>query len=541
MTAPSTDEELFPVHARAARISIAAAWTGIAIGVMVLAGWMTGSTRLVALDMRFLAMLPNTATGVVAAGISVLLLHSRSSATRVRVARAMAALVFLLGLLVFASRQMGVELLHVGGMFRDRVATFPYRPVGLFATNSSVAFMLSGLALFAVASSGRRARAAARLCSALALAIAATALLGHFYGAPALFAIDRLAGMALLTALAFTGIQLGILFVPPHEGAIALLVGRDIAGRLLRRLLLATVLVPVVFGLLLIQGREESLFSRETGVALFVVLLTGWITAVLLFNARYLRRADEARTRLLEREQALRAEAEQASRAKSDFLGVMSHELRTPLNAIVGYVDLLEAGVAGTLVGEQQSYVARIRTSASHLVRTVSDILALMRPEAGASQWVPAPVAMQPILEEVTSILSPLASAKNLTLSSQCEPELVALADVHLVRQILINLAGNAIKFTTEGSVHVYASRHGDRVEVSVADSGIGISPIDQQRVFDEFWQVERNFTRRFDGVGLGLAVSRRLARQLGGDVTVESQLGSGSTFTLLLPAHRPG
>jgi len=516
----------------ARRVSEAGGWAAVLLGAMVFTGWAVGNERLMSIDMRFLAMLPNTSVGMMATGGAILLLQVPTH-RRVLAARTLATFVFLLAFIVLLSRQLGVELLHVGALFRERVTSYPYRPVGLFATNSTIAFMLSAVALWGISSDIRAARAVARLCSAIGIAIATIALLGHLYDAPALFAFDRFAGMALVTALAFMSIQVGILFLRPHEGAMSLVVERDLAGRLLRRLLPATVLVPIVFGAVWLAGREASFFSRESGVALFIVFLTAWNAGALLLSARYLRRADEARTRLLEREQTLRAAAEEASRTKSDFLGVMSHELRTPLNAIIGYVDLMESGISGPVSDAQRSHLTRIRSSASHLIRTVSDILSLTRLDAGSAITALEPVSLRQVLDEVVGILEPLARAKGLALTAHCPDGLVAVGDSHRLRQILINLGGNGVKFTSSGSVAIEAEARGNVIAVTVTDTGIGISPADQERIFDEFWQVEGDLTRRFDGAGLGLAVSRRLARQLGGDVTVTSELGGGSTFTV--------
>jgi signal transduction histidine kinase len=233
-----------------------------------------------------------------------------------------------------------------------------------------------------------------------------------------------------------------------------------------------------------------------------------------------------------------RLEAETASRAKSEFLAVMSHELRTPLSAIIGYEELLFDGITGPVNEGQRTQLARIKASATHLLSLIDEVLTLSRVEAGREVTHPERIPVFAALHEASMITEPLASEKGLTLEVVRAPrEFEVWADPTKLRQILLNLLTNAIKFTDSGTV-VLASRKLDgRVEISVRDTGIGIAPADHDRVFDTFWQVEQKSTRKVGGTGLGLSVSRRLARLMNGDLTVASRLGEGSTFTLRLPS----
>jgi signal transduction histidine kinase len=284
------------------------------------------------------------------------------------------------------------------------------------------------------------------------------------------------------------------------------------------------------------EGREASLFTRETGTALFVVATVGWITMMLLYTASIIRSADRARAELLDREQQARAAAEAANKVKSDFLAVMSHELRTPLNAIVGYVSLVLDGLSGPVTREQALQLNRIRDSARHLTGVVSDVLALTRIEAGRESLVIVPVDLRRLLDEVRGMLEPLARAKGLDFVCECAAPISLESDPHRLKQILINLGGNAVKFTSQGGVRI-ASRAADTsVMIDVSDTGIGIAAEHLESVFDEFWQAQGALTRSHGGVGLGLSVSRRLARVLSGDISVKSEVGAGSTFTLTLP-----
>jgi signal transduction histidine kinase len=234
-----------------------------------------------------------------------------------------------------------------------------------------------------------------------------------------------------------------------------------------------------------------------------------------------------------------RAAADDANRAKSSFLAVMSHELRTPLNAIGGYVQLLEMGIHGPVTPAQVEALGRVARSQQHLLRLINDVLNLARIESGRVEYVLEEVGLALLMEDVEPMVDPQTDAKGLTLSVGVPAGAVARADREKVQQIVINLLSNAIKFTPAGgSVHVAGGRSldGDAVWLRVSDTGIGIPPEKQASVFDPFVQVDMSRTRRSEGTGLGLAISRDLARGMGGDLTVESEPGAGSAFTLTLP-----
>jgi PAS domain S-box-containing protein len=250
----------------------------------------------------------------------------------------------------------------------------------------------------------------------------------------------------------------------------------------------------------------------------------------------------EAQQRQLEEQAAeleIRTEAaEEANRAKSQFLAVMSHELRTPLNAIGGYVQLIELGIHGPVTPAQSEALERIGRAQRHLLRLINDVLNLSRIEAGRVEYVRETIDVRRLLDDVLPMIEPQMLAGGLTASTRCDQDLQVSADREKVQQILINLLTNAVKFTpVGGTVDVDARRAGNKVEIRVRDSGIGIPADKLASIFEPFVQVETEHSKRREGSGLGLAISRDLARGMNGDLKVESELKAGSTFTLSLPA----
>ena len=252
------------------------------------------------------------------------------------------------------------------------------------------------------------------------------------------------------------------------------------------------------------------------------------------------KRAEESARKLAAAEVA-RSEAEAANKAKTDFLAVMSHELRTPLNAIGGYTELIEMGLRGPVTEAQSEDLAKIKRSQRHLLGLINDIMNFARLETGHVSISVKDMVVNETLAVLDALTEPQVAAKGIAyVKARCEPGLTAWADEEKTRQILINLVSNAIKFTPHGgTITISCDADESTVRFQVRDTGRGIAPEKLEMIFEPFVQVNKQFTRD-EGVGLGLAISRDLARMMRGELTAESEFGAGSVFTLTLPRSDP-
>jgi signal transduction histidine kinase len=232
---------------------------------------------------------------------------------------------------------------------------------------------------------------------------------------------------------------------------------------------------------------------------------------------------------------------EVASRHKSEFLANMSHELRTPLNAIIGFTDVMLQEMFGALNAKQKEYLEDVRGSGTHLLTLINDILDLSKIEAGRVELELGEFSFAEAIENALTLVRERAARHGITLAADVSPDVGHVtADERKVKQIVVNLLSNAVKFTPEGGwVGITARCHDDHVEVAVRDTGIGIAPEDQDRVFEEFQQVGKDPDRSREGTGLGLTLAKRFVELHGGRIWVQSEVGKGSTFTFTIPVRQ--
>lgn len=261
-----------------------------------------------------------------------------------------------------------------------------------------------------------------------------------------------------------------------------------------------------------------------------------WLANQSLASAR-----DELEEKVLQRTEALKeavAHAEEASRSKSEFLANMSHELRTPMNGVLGMATVLKETL---LDSEQQDCVGVIEDSARLLMQIINDILDLSKIESGQMDIVEAPTDLVDLIRRVVDLLTPRAEERGVKLYFRTDPEAAGhfLADGLRIRQVAMNLVGNALKFTEEGSATISLGVRDGRILIEVKDTGVGIPADRLERIFERFTQADQSTTRRFGGSGLGLTICRLLVEQMGGAVYAESKEGEGSTFAVELPLQR--
>ncbi|HEX3418311.1 MAG TPA: GAF domain-containing sensor histidine kinase, partial [Stellaceae bacterium] len=292
----------------------------------------------------------------------------------------------------------------------------------------------------------------------------------------------------------------------------------------------SALIVPLVgaeriLGAIILMRQEAGEFPAET-VRLMQTLASQSVLAIQ--NARLFREiADKSEQLAL------------ASQHKSQFLANMSHELRTPLNAILGYAELLVDGIYGVLPDRPRGVLDRIQNNGKHLLALINDVLDLAKIEAGQLTLTLEDYSVPEVVKSVVTATEPLAASKGLKFTAALPDGLpMAHGDARRVSQVLLNLVGNAIKFTDKGEVEIRAMVDKGQFVLTVRDTGPGIADADQERIFGEFQQIDNSNTRKKGGTGLGLAISKRMVEMQGGTISVDSVLGHGSTFRVVLPVH---
>jgi len=538
------------------RVPFMAGGTVAIIGALVLGGWALDLPLITETSQGGFPMLPLTALCFVLAGGSLTMaVRPRRTPGTEALQQTLAAAVATISILIFYEYLRGAGPEFDLLLFGDKLREGPMSPPGRIAINSAACLLLYALALLSVPHDQRKRDLRAQMFATPGLLIALIAVLGYVFGVQGMFALSQSSGMALPTAIAHLILGVGIIFAVRDRGVAALLMDEGAAGVLTRRLLPAALLAPVLLGIVRLAGESAGIYESEFGASLFALSSILIFVVLVLWSARVLRNSDKERVDLLALEQqarvhaekarseaeAARAEAERANNSKTDFLAVMSHELRTPLTAIMGYEELLSDGITGPVTDLQRQQLGRINASARHLLGLIDEILTFARVDIGRERVRWESMSINHTLADAASLVQPMAADKHLEFVVELLDEDQAIqTDSTKLRQMLVNLLSNGIKFTDKGEVRLGCAINNGVLEVRIADTGVGIAAENIEDVFEPFWQAEQTATRKTSGTGLGLSVTRKLARLLGGDVTVASRMGAGTTFLLTLPMKAP-
>jgi signal transduction histidine kinase len=526
------------------------------IGALVLVGWALNVPIITQWSQGGIAMIPLTALCFVLAGGSLTMaVRPNRTSTTEAVQQTLAALVATVAILSF------YEYLRGGGsqfdllLFGNKLRGGPLSPPGRIPINSAACLLLYALALLFIPHDQRKRDLRAQMFATPGLVISLIAVLGYVFGVRGMYALSQTSGMALPTAITHLTLGVGIILAVRDRGVAVLLTDEGAAGVLTRRLLPAALFAPVVLGIIRLAGESAGIYESEFGVSLFAVSSILIFVVLVLWSARVLRNTDKERVDLLLLEQqarahaekarseaeSARAEAERANNSKTDFLAVMSHELRTPLTAIMGYEELLSDGITGPVTEMQRQQLGRINASARHLLGLIDEILTFARVDVGRERVRYESMSVNHTLTDAAALVQPMADDKHLRFVVEIlEEDQSIQTDGTKLRQMLVNLLSNGIKFTDKGEVRLGCAVNDGILEIRIADTGAGIATENFEDIFEPFWQVEQTATRKTGGTGLGLSVTRKLARLLGGDVSVTSRFGAGTTFLLTLPMKAP-
>ncbi len=503
----------------ASRVS---AVTVFLVGGLVLLGWALGIGALTTVLPGQVTLKANAAVGLVLAGISLWLVQSESrSRIAHRAAQLCAVAVILLGLANIAETALGLDLGIDELLFRD-ANSIEQLPAGRMSISVSLTFLLLGIALLLVMGTKRGPQAAQAL-SILAAVPSLVALVGYAYSVNVLYA-HPVSAIAIHAALAFLMLCLGILFVRPRQGLMAVVTADSAGGFLLRRLVPAVVVIPPLLGWLVLAGGRAELYDSGTEMSLVAVLSIILFGTIVVLSAQSLHGIDLRRRR-----------AESRKEYMEQYISLVSHDLRTPLTVIQGHAQLLHAMLERSGLGEKEAQSTEaIAVSARRMNAMIQDLVDSARLESGQLQLDRQPVDLRSFVADLLERMARALEVDRVKLDfADVLPPV--FADPNRLERILTNLLSNALKYSPPRTeVLLQAGGQDNELTISVRDCGPGMSQKEVAHVFDRFYRADA--ARKQEGLGLGLYITRMLVEAHGGRLWVESELGKGSAFHFTLP-----